>query len=104
VYEVRSGDDLAALVRRYPALREGTPLEETPDWTVPAPLYLPDWELLARDWDGLRVTMGGKLRCVCLPLPVHDGYTILIDELGYEETLWLNWTLEPVGQIGSAVT
>ncbi len=40
--------------------------------------------------------MLGKLRTLTLPLPVLNGYTTLLDDLGCEETLWLNWVFEDI--------
>jgi hypothetical protein len=94
LYEVRRADDFVELVERYPALRETVPQRKTPHWTLPAPLYLPDWEAAANDWDGIRLTMFGKLRTLYILLPVLDGHTVLIDSLACEETLWLNWSLD----------
>jgi hypothetical protein len=35
--------------------------------------------------------MSGKLHTVSVPLHVADGFTILDEEVGAEETLWLRW-------------
>lgn len=96
IYEIRVPDDFAQLVESYPVLREAGPRRLTPDWTLPGPLYLPDWQQASRHWDGIRFTMLGKLRTLTLPLPVLNGYTTLLDDLGCEETLWLNWVFEDI--------
>lgn len=98
VYEVKEADDFIRLVERYPAVREAVPRHETPHWTLPAPLYLPDWEHISAHWDGVRLTMFGKLRTLFVPLPVLDGYTVLINDLACEETFWMNWCLEPLAR------
>ncbi|HEY1366099.1 MAG TPA: hypothetical protein VGF23_03260, partial [Gaiellaceae bacterium] len=92
VYEVRSAEHWRQLVASYPRLAQTEPLELTPDVTLPAPLYLVDWAAAARDWDGVRFTMSGKLHTVSVPFRVVDGYTILDEEVGAEETFWLRWS------------
>jgi hypothetical protein len=104
VFEIRSADDWVGLVQNYPALVETEPVEESPEVFVPAPVYLPDWPRVAEDWDGVRWTLFGKLRSLVVPWPVLDGYTILIDELGYEQTLWLRWVLDPIREVARTTT
>jgi hypothetical protein len=104
VFEIREPDDWVQFVRTYPALVESEPVEESPEVYVPAPVYLPDWDEVVDDWDGVRWTMFGKLRTLSVPWTVLDGYTILIDELVYEQTLWLRWVLDPVGEVGRMTT
>jgi hypothetical protein len=65
---------------------------------------MPEWEAVAREWDAVRWTLSGKLRSLVVPWPVHDGYTILIDELVYEQTLWLRWVLDPPREVGRMTT
>ena len=99
VFEIPEPDDWVRLVRTYPALVESEPVEESPEVYVPGPVYLPDWDEVADDWDGVRWTMFGKLRTLSVPWTVLDGYTILIDELVYEQTLWLRWVLDPLREV-----
>jgi hypothetical protein len=96
VLEIRRPQDWLRLTTSYPALVEDEPRVETPEVTLPAPLYLPDWPSVAVDWDGVRFTMSGKLRTLFNPLGLLDGFTILHADQSEEETLWLNWVLNPL--------
>jgi hypothetical protein len=91
VYEVNSADDWRDLVLAYPNRVESSPLKLSREVTIPVPLYMPKWEDVACDWDGVRFTMRGKLRALFVLQRVLDGYTILNEESGYEESLWLRW-------------
>jgi hypothetical protein len=99
VLEIRGPQDWQQLAEQYAALVESEPLAETPEVALPAPLYLPDWRRVARDWDAVRITMSGKLKTLFVPLRVRDGYTLLHVDEGDEETLWLNWALESIGEL-----
>jgi hypothetical protein len=101
IYEIRTPDDFAELVESYPVLREAAPRQLTPDWALPGPLYLPDWQQASQHWDGIRFAMLGKLRTLTLSLPVLNGYTTLLDDLGCEETLWLNWVFDDIRETGA---
>jgi hypothetical protein len=97
VLEIRLPGDWQRLTELNPCLVETSPLVEQPDVTLPAPLYLPDWSQVARDWDGVRVTMGGILETALVVLPVLDGYTVFNDQLADERTLWLHSVLTEAG-------
>ena len=95
--EIHEAEDWRQLTERYPVLVESRPLVEQPDVTLPAPLYLPDWSKVAKDWDGVRMTMGGILASAYVVQSVLDGYTLLNDQIADERTLWMNWVFEGVG-------
>lgn len=97
VLEIREPEDWRRLTERYPLLVEAMPFVEQPDLILPGPLYLPNWSEVARDWDGVRFTMGGMLACALVILQVLDGYTVLYDQIVDERTLWMNWVIESVG-------
>jgi hypothetical protein len=100
IYTVRSGEDWRDLVTAYPVQVERHPVHLNAEVSIPAPLYLPSWPDVANDWDAVRVTMSGKVRALFTVHAVRDGYTILNDESGVEETLWLHWAFETVDDLG----
>lgn len=87
VYEIRMPSDWIILCERYPRVIEPPP--EWARWGVGAMRGLcPDWKAVARDWDGLHVSMSGLLTTVGLPLAVGMYGSIFEDEIGSELTLW----------------
>ena len=104
VFQVRSEADWVELIRRFPSLVEPGRMCEAHNCQIPGPLYMPVWEVVARVWDAVRWTLSGKLRSLVVPWPVLDGYSIIIDELVYEQTLWLRWVLDPLREVGRTTT
>jgi hypothetical protein len=93
---------LQRLVSRYPCLAEAEPFTSSSSRVlIPSPFYVPDWRAVSREWDAVRFTMAGKLTTAFALLPVADGYTMLIDERGDEQTLWFRWSFTSLDDEGS---
>lgn len=92
VLEVGAPDDWRSLVTAYPLKVETGPIVVGSVAKLPpSPLYMPDWERVASDWDAVRFTVEGKLRSLYVIAPVGDGFTLVHGEEAFEETLWLRW-------------
>lgn len=61
---------------------------------------LPDWLAVARDWDGVYLSIAGYLTASAFAIPAADAATVLI---GWEpdETLWLNDVFTRVDRVGT---
>lgn len=87
VYEVHTPADWLALCERYP--RVGPTPAEWSQWGIEAPYALaPDWTTMARDWDGLHVSMAGLLTTAGLPL-ASGIHASLLERVDSEITSWL---------------
>lgn len=89
IYEVQQPEDWRLLVERNPWDVTGTHDGEWRYWgDVDGPWFLPDWEKVMEDYDGVHVSVGGYLSSCGLALPVPDGYTMLSGWIP-DSTVWL---------------
>ncbi|HQU00689.1 MAG TPA: hypothetical protein PLG60_09320 [Acidimicrobiales bacterium] len=89
VYEVLCAEDWASLVERYPRQCVDGRNSEWTRWTgSEGPWLLPDWDSIARDFDGVHVSLTGYLASAFRALPAGEAQTVLIG-WNPDETLWL---------------
>jgi len=89
VYEVLCAEDWASLVKRYPRQCVNGRNSEWTRWTgSEGPWLLPDWDSVARDFDGVHVSLAGYLGGAFRALSVGDAKTVLVG-WNPDETLWL---------------
>ncbi|HEU4792289.1 MAG TPA: hypothetical protein VFS96_01395, partial [Nitrolancea sp.] len=76
VYEVASARDWSEFVDSYPYTATRF---LTYDWGYPdsTGLIIPDWAKVAKDWDGVHVSVSGYLSAAYRPLPIRHGWTVL---------------------------
>jgi hypothetical protein len=95
VYEIGSPGDWAALARRYPAIDPGGHHRPVaPDGSLgpgEPPEIVPDWLAVARDWDGVHVSLGGMLLATDVWVADAAGSSRF---WGWdcEGTYWLRWS------------
>ena len=100
VLEIRAPADWARLVESAPVDVTMSRLGDWRSWTGhEGPFYLPDWRVVAEDFDGIHVTVGGYLATRGVAVPVADGYSVLA---GWDPdaSLWLRDVIETVEQVG----
>lgn len=89
LFVVTGPDDWVRLATRHPR----TPAEPPRDWVAwtgrPGPWVVPDWPAVAREHDGVLVTIGGALATAYRELPTASGSAMLA---GWNpgETCWLD--------------
>lgn len=97
VYEITGPADWAALSRRYPATDPGGHVRPVaPDGTLgpgEPEEVVPDWPAVARDWDGVHVSLGAMLTAtdVWVTDPVGSSRFWGWDAEG---TYWLRWCFD----------
>ena len=100
VLEIVEPTDWQRLVEEHPRDVTGTHNGEWRHWSgKTGPWRLPDWECVARHYDGVHVTIGGYIATNGLALPAADGFTVLAGWVP-GETLWLSDVAirrEPIG-------
>lgn len=85
VYEVDGPQAWHQLARRYPALDdEGR--------------TVPDWGLVAGDWDAVHLSLGGLLTTQLVRVEGPDGFTEL-QSWDAEQTAWLRWCFDEVERL-----
>ncbi len=90
IYEITGTDAWVSLVDRYPrdvTLTRRGPWWEPTGWT--GAWLLPDWAVMAADFDGVHLTVTGFLEASQRLLPVTGGRTTLV-RWEPDETFWLN--------------
>lgn len=72
VVEITSADDAAALISRYPIALAGNP-QLYDEWAgIDAPItHVLDWEAIAQDYDGVRLSVPAALEITYAPLPIR---------------------------------
>lgn len=89
IYEVLCAEDWVSLVERYPRPCVDGRNSEWTRWTgSEGPWLLPDWDSVARDFDGVHVSLAGYLGGAFRALSVGDAKTVLVG-WNPDETLWL---------------
>jgi len=89
VLEIDKPDAWRALVERFPRDVTNTHYGAWHRWTgLHGPWYLPDWELVMDEYDGVHVTVGAFVSSCGRALPVDSGYTMLAGWVP-DATLWL---------------
>lgn len=89
VFEIHGPDDWRALCLRYPGeTREGR--------------LLPDWQAVARDWDGVHLSIGGLLTTQKVVVDA-GGRRAQLDGWDSESTVWLRWSFGLVERLPDAV-
>ncbi len=97
VVQVHTPEDWVRLVTRYPLEVSASRRQ---DWWratgAREPLYLPDFQAVARDWDGVHVSTRGYLTTATRALPAACGCTVLA---GWhpDQTWWLTDCLQVAG-------
>ncbi|WP_416264093.1 hypothetical protein ACNANV_15100 [Curtobacterium flaccumfaciens pv. flaccumfaciens] len=92
IYEIDGPDAWTALVQRAPM--EVTAARGS-SWggSVPGTAwFLPDWSAIAREFDGVHLSVGGYLDTAGIPLPVDGGMTMLAG-MSPDSTVWLRGPL-----------
>ena len=93
VYEVHGPQAWQALCLAYPApSRLAYPVE------TPAALIEPDWQGVARDWDGIHLSVGGLLTTERVRWGRSGAQTHLFG-WGVESTVWLRWVFGSVERL-----
>lgn len=82
VYEVDGPQAWHQLATRYPALDE-------------AGRTVPDWGLVAVDWDAVHLSLGGLLTAQLVRVEAAGGFTEL-QSWDSEQTAWLRWCFDEV--------
>jgi hypothetical protein len=89
VLEIAEPGDWQELVDRFPRDVTGTHDGEWRYWGgVAGPWYLPNWDEVMGESDGVHVSIGGYVSSCGLALPVADGFTMLAGWIP-DATLWL---------------
>lgn len=82
VYEVISPDTWYALCASYPEIGEDGRL-------------VPNWAAVAKDWDGVHLSLGGLLASEQVPVDGSAGWAEL-SNWDTEQTVWLHWVFSSV--------
>jgi hypothetical protein len=101
VREIGGPADWAGLTAEFPRDVTASRHDDWDRWTGRAgPWMLPDWAAVARDWDGIHLSVGGYLLTSGEAMAVGDGWTLLA---GWEadRTLWLNDVFTQVEHVAS---
>jgi hypothetical protein len=99
IYEVLCAEDWASLVERYPRQCVDGRNSEWSRWTgSEGPWLLPDWDSVARDFDGVHVSLAGYLAGAFRALSVGNAKTVLIG-WNPDETLWLRSAPVPLERL-----
>jgi hypothetical protein len=97
VMEIHTPEDWVRLVTTYPFEVSASRRQ---DWWratgAREPLYLPDFQAIARDWDGIHVSTRGYLTTATRALPALGGCTVLAG-WNPDQTWWLADCLQPAG-------
>jgi len=98
VYEVGSAQDWHALVATHGV--RSTPEMTFHPGTRDAPWgandgLVPDWQAIAREWDGVHVTLWAFLTGTQVRIASEAGWTEMWSGEG-EETTWLRWAFDAV--------
>lgn len=97
VVEVHTPADWVGLVTTYPLEVSASRRQ---DWwrstAAREPLYLPDFQAIARDWDAVHVSTRGYLTTATRALPASDGCTVLAG-WNPDQTWWLTDCLQETG-------
>jgi hypothetical protein len=88
VIEIHSPRDWAALCVRYPA-PSATRLD-------------PDWHAVAREWDGVHLSIGGWLTAEDRPYGA-GGRTAELRGWNMESTVWLRWCFAGAEPLGAGI-
>jgi hypothetical protein len=89
VYEVRTREDWADLVRAYPREVTASRRHDWYRWSGrEGPWVLPNWPAVANEWDGVHLTVGGYLTTSGVALEAGEGATLLAG-WNPDETVWL---------------
>ncbi|WP_285117406.1 hypothetical protein [Leifsonia sp. fls2-241-R2A-40a] len=90
VYEVTGPHAWAGLCRRYPLTATASRRHDWYRATARAGAWLiPDWAAVARDYDGVHLTVAGYLRLAGRPIPVGEDAASVIAGWGPDQTWWL---------------
>jgi len=99
VLEIDSAQDWHDLVRRYPA--DGTqspnpdPAMHDVPWGQSDGSMVPDWSMVANDWDGVHVTLWALLTATQVRVSSDIGWTEPWSWEG-DHAIWLNWPFDAV--------
>lgn len=90
VYEIGSAEAWAELCRRYPL---DVSHEKKHDWYRSTGRVgrwvMPDWSLVAEDYDGVHLTVAAYLSAVSMAIPVSEDSASVIAGWNPDETWWL---------------
>ena len=99
IFEIRTEADWISLCRRFPlevtASRRRDWLRATGRegrWVIP------DWERVAGEWDGIRLTVLGYLSCAGRALAVDDATASVIAGWDPDKTIWLTDVVRETGE------
>ncbi len=93
IYEIHGPQSWHALCLMYPTA-------STPAYPLPASKVLiePDWQAVARDWDGIHLSTGGLLTTERVVLGKPNAQTHLFG-WQVESTAWLRWVFDRVERL-----
>jgi aldose 1-epimerase len=100
VLDIDSAQDWHDLVRRYPA--NGThsthPDDTNTPWGQADGLMVPDWSLVAQDWDGIHITLWGLLTAIQVRVTSDIGWT---EPWAWEgaHAILLDWVFDTVEEL-----
>ncbi|NQW17450.1 MAG: hypothetical protein HQ478_08180 [Chloroflexi bacterium] len=81
---------------RYPTA--GSNESGTPDFSADEGRIVPNWALVANDWDAIHVSFGGLLTSEQVRVESAAGWTYHWS-WNIEQTLWVNWVFQTVDRI-----
>jgi len=102
IWNVTSPDDWARLAARYPRDVSASRRHDWYRWTGRDGTWiLPDWPRVARDWDGVHLSIAGYITAASgTAIPAAGAATVLAG-WGPDQTLWLNDVFTATRHAGS---
>lgn len=102
VFEIATADDWRRLCQTYPKDTTATYRRFFHQWGVPGSRVItPDWAAVARDWDGVHLTLSGLLLAEATPQHVDGDAGTSMEGWGCEMTQWFRWVFNPPRPVGT---
>ena len=91
IFEIHGPNDWHRLCVEYPAEgNSGCAAGNEPDFSLDPGKLVPNWSLVARDWDAVHLSFGGYLTSEQVRVESDKGWTYHW-AWNHEKTLWLRW-------------
>jgi hypothetical protein len=99
VFEIHSPAAWSGLARAYPSSEVGYTFGDAKHRPKTTERLDPDWSKVARDWDGVHLSMGGWLTAEDAP---YESRGVTTEPRGWsmESTAWLRWSFDSVEALG----